>query len=107
MTPKNALYLLLAVVMLFLVIKGLLFLFQDRSPKPKVVTYYPAQFPICQGSLETEGIKNIQRHLNANVKTYIMPLLEIDGKFGGLTEYQLKDQTGSICVSNAMYPGMV
>lgn len=107
MTPKNALYILVILIIALIIIRFIVFLTRDRLPTQKAVKYYPTQFPICQGSTEIEAVKNIQRYLNKNMKSMVTVPLIVDGNFGGMTEWQLKDQTGSICVSETMYPGMV
>ena len=107
MTAKNAIYLVVLLLGIFLVMRFLKFLTQDKLPKPfKAKTLPASAFPICQSSSETEGIKLIQQSLNKTKKTFFTPYLEEDGLFGGATEWELKNQTQSICVSQSLYLSM-
>ncbi len=108
MKGKNAIYLLLGLIFVFVVIRFAVDLFKDGAIQlPPKGFSAPIQFPICQGSKENQAIKAIQTSLNKTMIGSVKKSLEVDGVFAGLTEFELKDQTGSICVSKDMYSGMV
>ena len=105
MTSTKAIYALLGMILVFIVIRFIVGLVNNEpagSPSPS----FPIEFPICQGPGIKKEVKIIQKYLNANKKTFVTPLLILDGKFGSKTEWELKDQTASICVSKTLYQSM-
>lgn len=108
MTTKNAIFLLLVLIGVFFLFRFIVFLTQEEVPeKFKIAVIPSSSFPICQGSNESNAIMAIQKSLNKTKKTFFTPYLDDDGIFGPATEWELKNQTQSICVSELMYHSMV